>query len=149
MMGGTHLAIAVILLFVLSEFTGLLGESKVLAAVLLLIAAILPDIDNSKSVIGRKTKIFAWLFKHRGVFHSIFAMIFFTVIIQVIFNQQNLIIVFLIGYASHLLADAMTKEGVTLFYPRKYRMHGPLKVGSWLETLIFLVLIVLVIWFIV
>jgi len=146
MLGKTHLAIGILLLFLLDRFTTLVGTNKWLAAVLILIASLLPDIDNSRSILGRKLKLIAWFFKHRGFFHSIFAMIFFTVIVQILFINSDLSILFMIGYASHLVTDSITVEGIQPFYPKKKKIKGPLKVGSFLETIIYLLLVVLVIY---
>lgn len=148
-MGKTHLAIGILLLFVFSRFTELLSTNKILGASLLLFASLLPDIDNSRSIVGRKFKSVNWMFKHRSFFHSIFAMILFTVLIQVIFNKQNLSLLFMFGYLSHLVADSLTIEGTKPFYPKKKVIKGKLRVGSFLETVIFLILAGLAIYLIV
>ena len=147
MMGKTHLAISVLILYVLSEFTSLL-QPKVLAAVLLFVGTLMPDIDDSKSTLGRKFKPIGWIFKHRGFFHSIFAMVFFTILVHVALDNTNLSLVFMIGYASHLLGDGMTKAGVPLFFPKKNKISGPFVVGGVFEALIYWCLILLAIYLI-
>lgn len=149
MMGRTHLSIGVLLLFALDRYTEFVGGNELLASILILVAAILPDIDHSSSIVGRKFRFVSWAFRHRGFFHSLFAMVFFTVLIQLLFFERSMSIVFMLGYASHLFADSITKEGTTLFYPRKMKIKGPLVVGSFAETLFFLGLVVLSVYLII
>ncbi len=142
-MGRTHLALGALILFLLAKFTNWIAGYEITAAVLILLASILPDIDSSTSFLGRKFKLLKNLLKHRGFFHSIFAMTTFTIIVYAIFQEKILSWIFLIGYASHLLADSVTKEGTKLFYPRDLKVKGPLRVGSFAETVIIFILVVL------
>ncbi|PJC45472.1 hypothetical protein CO037_01280, partial [Candidatus Pacearchaeota archaeon CG_4_9_14_0_2_um_filter_30_8] len=45
---------------------------------------------------------------------------------------------FLVGYGTHLLGDLVTKQGLRLFYPFKFRIHGFLKTGGKIESFLFL-----------
>jgi len=148
MMGRTHLAIGVLLLFFLSRYTSWVGN-ELYAAVVILVASVLPDIDHAQSLLGRKVKIVSWIFRHRGFFHSIFAMVAFTVVVQLLFLGRGLSLVFMTGYAGHLFADSVTREGTRLFYPRKLVTRGPLRVGSFAETMIIFLLVVLTVYLIV
>ena len=102
-------------------------------------AALLPDLDHSSSVLGRRFKLFTFL-KHRGLTHSLLgiALLYFilngiqTYVYQPIEPYINYI---LLGCISHVLLDMLTPSGVSLFYPFKKRIKIPLiKTGSWLET---------------
>ena len=43
----------------------------------------------------------------------------------------------MIGYASHLASDALTKQGIELFHPiRLIRIHGNIQTGSHAETIV-------------
>ncbi len=58
---------------------------------------------------------------HRnGLSHSIFGMLLYSLIVGYVslnYKIERLVDFFMIGYASHLLLDSMTKMGIPLFYP--------------------------------
>lgn len=109
-----------------------------------LLGAIFPDIDEPNSYIGRRTyiisKLFKFVFGHRGFTHSLAGMIFFTVILGVItsvyFNLPYSVPLFFgLGYLSHLLGDLLTSHGIPLFSPfmsRRYSLSF-FSTGSGLE----------------
>lgn len=88
------------------------------------LGALLPDIDTGSSTISR----FLWLprlllsplfalIPHRGPTHSLLML----VPLSVIFALHPLYgPVFVAGYASHIMADMLTKSGVKLLYPLPY-----------------------------
>lgn len=110
------------------------------------IGSLMPDIDICESWIGRRLGIISkpasWIFGHRGFFHSVWAGGILSLIFGLFFHSFWL--GFLIGYLSHMLIDGLTKEGVALFYPSKFRIKGFVKTGGVLEWLLFLVLVGLV-----
>jgi inner membrane protein len=87
--------------------------------------SILPDIDHTKSPIG---KLFYPLsryldrnFGHRTITHSLLCFTILLICISVIektyTHNSNYSLIFAFSYASHLIFDMMTKEGVPLLYP--------------------------------
>ncbi|MBR9676968.1 metal-dependent hydrolase [Candidatus Woesearchaeota archaeon] len=79
------------------------------------LAALMPDIDNSKSTVGNKIKIIGWLFKHRGFFHTLWAALMFSVLAYAF--SKEIAIAVLVGYTSHLLSDSLTPMGVRPLWP--------------------------------
>ena len=82
------------------------------------IGAILPDIDEPNSYIGRKLIFISEPLKmlglkHRTITHSIFFAIFFA-----LFGYFNIIFYFIAyGIFMHLIEDAITNTGIPFFYP--------------------------------
>jgi inner membrane protein len=122
-------------------------ENKLLFFSLLIILSLLPDIDKSDSKIGRKlwpfSKIINFLFGHRNFFHSFL----FIIPAYIIFSLFSGIIAisFLIAASSHLVLDAFTIEGISPFYPLKYRIKGMIKTGKITEKILFLIIIAIII----
>ena len=58
---------------------------------------------------------------HRSFTHSIVGCIVFSGILAYGF-KGNVVIPFIISYASHIFLDLFNKKGVALFYPSKYRI---------------------------
>ncbi|MDY6011954.1 metal-dependent hydrolase [Clostridium sp.] len=94
------------------------------------IGSLFPDIDMKNSFISKSHplihKIFGKRFRHRGFTHSLLAMIILYIFIEkfIQISNDDIIIVsmcygFFIGYASHLILDLITKEGIELLYPFK------------------------------
>ena len=109
----------------------------------LLVAAVLPDIDQTGSMINKAftfTAIIPWFFKHRGFFHSIWPLLIGS--IGLYFVHPLVSTAFFIGYGSHLVSDSFTKAGVNWLYPCKFKIQGPLKTGSIGEGIIFFACIV-------
>jgi len=139
MMYYTHLALG--LLASLLTFNFLNIENKILFVAIALFFSLFPDIDESRSKIGRKNKLISkiinFFFGHRGFIHTIYV----PLIIFVLFNLINVEFAYatLIGYFSHLFGDALTKAGIRPLYPLlNIRINGFLKTGSFSEKLIFL-----------
>jgi len=91
------------------------------------VACLLPDIDHTKSIIG---KVFLPISKplnrrygHRTITHSLVAVLTLTGILSVIqnaiFPSIKVYQVFALAYSSHLLLDMITVQGIPLFYPFK------------------------------
>lgn len=91
--------------------------------------------------------IFPWL-KHRGLSHSILAIIIIYILlrqIELITNIYNLSFWGTVGYASHIfLGDIFTRQGVPLFYPlvKKNFSLGNLKVGGYFSNIIEIIFII-------
>jgi inner membrane protein len=117
-------------------------ENKIFFLGIALIASIIPDIDSKFSKIGKKKilRIFQFFVKHRGVVHS---LIFLLIIILVLLYFWPIAILpFAIGFGSHLLMDGLTRQGVRIFYPLKFKVRGFVKTGKRFETLIFVLLLI-------
>jgi len=115
-------------------------ENQILFMILVLFGSMLPDIDSLNSKISNKIpilpKILSLFVKHRGIFHSIFMALAISYIIYLFTGYFS---GFLIGYLSHLVADAMTKSGIAFLYPfSKKRVKGFIKTGFISENLMFL-----------
>ena len=95
--------------------------------VITVIGALLPDIDHTKSLLGRAFYPISYTlqrnFGHRTVTHSILALVSMSLIVALIetvyFPAIPLQKVFTIAYASHLVLDMLTVQGVPLLYPFK------------------------------
>lgn len=140
MMRNTHVAVGILLLFAVDRFTPWLAGQEITGAALLLLGAVLPDIDSSTSRLGKRFSLLTAFLKHRGFFHSIFAMTALTILVYIVSADHYFAYVFLVGYFSHLVADSVSKEGTRLFYPSDLKISGPLRVGGWVESVIFLLL---------
>ena len=115
-------------------------------------AALLPDVDHSSSVLGKRTKIFSFL-KHRGLTHSIPGVLILYYALEFFAKSYYLPLLLFVPYivlgcASHIILDMLTPSGVALLYPLKKRFKIPLiKTGSKLETIFMFSLIVLIAYF--
>lgn len=121
-----------------------------------LIGGLAPDIDQPTASLWRKLpagtvfgKLFAPLLGgHRFISHSIFGLLLFGVGFKylLILSSHTLIVnesivwwAFMIGFASHLVMDTITREGVPWFFPIPIRFgippfrHLRMKTGGLLE----------------
>jgi len=108
-------------------------------------ASMIPDIDNPSSKLGKNIKIFGYVFKHRGFFHSLPALVIFTFLVSK-FTTISYTFAFFLGYLSHLLLDNLTYQGIYWFYPLKYRIKGFTKSKSLFEKILFYCCILIVLW---
>ncbi len=105
----------------------------------LVIGSLTPDIDSSKSLLGRFLKPASLLMKHRGFLHSLTGMTLLTVLLKTILGSYAAL-PFLSGYASHLFLDSLTREGLRPFYPSKSWLKGPFKTGGLSEKVFLAIL---------
>lgn len=94
-------------------------------------SSLLPDIDHTKSMIGKLfypvAKYLDIKFGHRTITHSLTALIplfLFLLFIELniinpIYNLKgyNYSLIFIFSYLSHLILDMLTVAGIPLFYP--------------------------------
>jgi inner membrane protein len=127
---------------------------------LTIFASLLPDIDHSKSIIGKAFfPIAKWLDKrygHRTITHSLAFFIVTSIIVYLIeFHTpaEHIYMIFSFALLSHLLFDMMTIQGIPLFYPFKRNPcvipadpNIRLKGGSAQETAVF-GFFILIMWF--
>ncbi len=124
----THMIFSSFIFFIYFLFIGKNFDFSFIQISYLLITvffSLLSDIDSSKSKFGRKF-IFSFLFKHRGILHSIYPLIFLYLINIYAF----------LGYSSHLILDSLTKKGIKPFNT-KFKIKGFIKTGSIFEKATF------------
>lgn len=131
----------------------------VAAAVALLIVALgslLPDIDHARSTLARERIVgvpilrpVSWgigaVFGHRGPTHSLLAFVALLLLGQwpsFPWAYVNLGWLLGWGYVWHLVADALTKSGIPLFWPLPVRFGLPpvrrlrFTTGTWPEAVV-------------
>jgi inner membrane protein len=99
-------------------FVGILAASVV--------GALLPDIDHVNSRISRRVPILAWPFwglRHRGLTHSILACLGLMLLLAWLRLPVWGAAAMMLGYGSHLFADMLTKSGVQLLWPIRWRVQ--------------------------
>jgi membrane-bound metal-dependent hydrolase YbcI (DUF457 family) len=118
-----------------------LGEAPRPADVLMAgFAALWPDIDHRKSMVGRWVPILPRLLKHRGITHSAVGLAAVSGALWVAFihlpQWQAMWMAAFVGYASGIAGDVMTQNGVQLFWPLKPHIRFPLlgNSGGWQES---------------
>ena len=135
----THLAVALLIALILLFF-----NVNIMFVVIFVIASLLADIDSPFSKIGKKVKILNYMFAHRGFFHSLFALLIFSILLS--FIDYLLALAFFLGYFLHLLLDSFTRQGIFLFFPfSTKRSKGKVKVGTLLENILFFVVLFVII----
>lgn len=94
------------------------------------VGSVAPDIDHPHSWIGRRllpiSVPVSAIFGHRGITHSLLAVIGFAFVIAMYSNLAGgLIFAFSVGYLSHLLGDLISNSGIPAFWPikRKISFH--------------------------
>ncbi len=146
-----------------------LNPQTVIAAVLLIsLGSLTPDLDSQENKIYQIVPIGQRLFaevgerafgRHRSISHSILGVailwylshwLIFMIPEANGFNLQALWLAYVISLISHLFADAITKDGIPLLWPIKFRFGIPplkfmrMKTGGWTE--VFIVRSLLVVW---
>ncbi|MED1204563.1 metal-dependent hydrolase [Heyndrickxia acidicola] len=111
------------------------------------VGALIPDIDHTGSTLGRKIplldNVISGLFGHRTFTHSL--LFLFLAFLLFKFTHWNIDFEFgiLIGMFSHMVLDALTKEGIQFLWPLKIRIRIPLgiRTGGPLEKVFMLALV--------
>lgn len=132
----THLAFS---FFILVLFWPLLpvDEAKAAFAIIWVLASLIPDIDSTKSILGRFFKPVGWVLRHRFWLHSVFSAVILSVLIA--FIDVRMAYAVFLGYVSHLFLDMFNHQGIAIFYPfSKFRIRGPLKTGKTGERVVFI-----------
>ena len=139
MMAGSHIAVGAALWAVTARAAGLeVAEPQALGAAAL--GSLLPDIDHPQSWAGRKMRVvsipLSLLIGHRGLTHSALAIIGGLILLAAM-GVGGLAAPVVVGYLSHLLADALTPSGVPLLWPNQRRFSLNLcRTGSAMEIAI-------------
>ncbi|CAM2772152.1 metal-dependent hydrolase [Helicobacter burdigaliensis] len=83
--------------------------------------AILPDIDEPNSLLGKKTLFISHIIKaitgHRGLTHSLFFIVCIFLLAFLFSNFSLLIFGIALGVFLHILGDMMTFSGVPILLP--------------------------------
>lgn len=135
----THFSAGIFVALVLFSFV----HNPFVFGLILVFSSLLPDIDSPTSKIGRNgfSKTLTAFFKHRGVIHSVFFMLFVYFFLRMFWSFAAL--PFLIGYSVHLFLDLFTPRGVRLFWPFKFRIKGFVRSGGILEVFLFIAFLIL------
>ena len=139
MMYKTHLALTVLITIIALQF---LDYEPILFLLVALFATLVPDVDHSNSKLGRKVPFIGMIFTHRGLWHSVFPLFGFPYLISL--YSVPMAVAFFLGYASHLLGDAVTEHGIFPFYPLKFRINGFLRTNTVGETMVYFLIIFLI-----
>jgi len=137
MLTRTHLAISIFFILLFFPFF----ENKFVFCGVMFVSTLLPDIDSSRSKLGKNFLLrpLQFFFGHRGILHSFtFALM---VSMLIFFFSQEASIAFFFGYGLHLLVDSLTVRGITPLYPISKKWKGVIKTGGWSEVIIFVILI--------
>ena len=125
----THLLTSLVVALPVMAATDTLAVGNIAA---LSLGAILPDIDEPGSWIGRRTRgisdLMKRIFGHRGLTHSLIAVGVVTLLMLslTVFLSLPLavVIAFVTGYFLHIFEDSFSKSGVAWllpFKPRKFQ----------------------------
>jgi inner membrane protein len=123
----THISFSLFTLAFASIGQGMEFNSE--NAIICALGSLSPDIDNSKSWLGRLfpfiSKPIENKFSHRTLTHSLLAIVFvflIAVIVKILFDTGNFKpLAFAIGYTSHILIDCASVQGVKILYPFSMR----------------------------
>jgi len=107
------------------------------------VSALLPDLDDPHSKMGRLVPIVSWAVKkvvgHRGPLHSLVGVGVAYVIASIFLqfgHNQYLIPMIIVGYLSHLIVDSLNPQGCPWLWPLDVHFKIPLvSTGSILEKL--------------
>lgn len=138
----SHLIFGLLIGLIWISFFGV--SNKYMFIGFVLFASLLPDIDHPQSKLGRKVKPISWLvnkvFGHRGVLHSIFPAIILYFVFVYAIGWKTVGMGLSVGFVSHLMSDALTKEGINFTHPvAQTRISGFIKTGGAMEWVFFLV----------
>lgn len=150
MMGITHTVLSVTVTSIA------LGTADPLALGVAAIACQLPDVDTSKSVVGRLlfpiSHFLEKRYPHRSITHSFLATSAIALLaIPMAFWEQKYWYALVLGYFCGWFGDVFTKSGVTAFYPSSARLVIPgnprlrLSTGSGVEYFILMLLVAIAI----
>lgn len=143
MRGYTHLAFAL----AAASSIQVLTHKDVLSLPVMVagISALLPDIDHTDSLLGRKIKPISWLinklFGHRTITHSLDFAIGLCIVVLLSSSFGYWAWMFVLGYMTHLLLDSLTKTGIKLSMFRHDSTIGfrVVKTGGIVDTAVFIV----------
>ena len=133
----THLVFAIFMILIFFNYV----SNKWVFVVMVLLATIIPDLDNPNSKYGKEA-VFTPLqtfTNHRGFIHSFTIAAILSGIIAIYWPVASF--GFFIGYSVHLIMDSFTKHGIQPFWPFKWESKGPIESGGNIENILFLCII--------
>ena len=135
----THIAFGVLLFLITDYYLSL--DNKVVYLGLFVLLSLLPDIDKHTSFLGKKMKIISFIFekmfKHRGIFHSLWvSIVLYIVLARFGYGLAA------IGYLGHVVLDMLNKKGVRLLWPF-IRVKGLFLYGKIGDTVLFYLFVML------
>ena len=136
----THVLFGVLVWFILDRFVEMPGF--VLGFVLL--GSVFVDVDSLKSKVGKRLWFVAWFLRHRGFLHSLVGCLVLSSVVG-LFNLWAGF-GFFIGYVSHLVLECFTCMGLKVFWPFGFRVRGFIRSGSWVEDVLFVLVLLLDVW---
>lgn len=97
-----------------------------------MLGAMLPDIDHPDSTVGKRVKWLSYpirvVFGHRGITHSLFAV---AVMLWFSYAANSIWLSWLaLGYLLHLVGDYLTDSGIPLLYPLSRKRYRFLITGT-------------------
>ncbi len=133
----THLVITIFFIILIFPYI----HSPIIFVPVALFATLLPDVDSPYSKLGHHKifRPFNFFTKHRGITHSLIFLVVISFFISIF--SKEILFAFVLGYASHIFSDCLTKEGVPLFYPSEKRIKGLIKTGGITEVFISIIFI--------
>jgi inner membrane protein len=112
--------------------------------IFILFGALIPDIDATKSFLGKRlyplSLFLKIIFSHRGFFHS-FTFVILLVLVSFLVLPEPILFGLFIGIQSHIILDSFTPKGIPPFWPFQMRINGNIKTGSIKEFLLLTILI--------
>ena len=144
MMYYTHLAFGLLSGLIFRQIVG--GGNKYIFLGLVLVGALIPDLDHPDSKIGKKlgivSKIIEKAFGHRGLMHTFYFAVILPGIIYYAAGASYGIAVF-VGYMSHLFIDGFTKQGINFLHPvTRLHLGGFVETGGIMEKVVFGLIVV-------
>lgn len=134
---------------VLATYAGMEPTQVLFLGGISALSALLPDIDHPAGKLRRQLGAsghiaFFWM-KHRGISHTLIALAMVSAV-TLYFLPIKVAFAFIVGYASHLLADMLTHSGVPLLSPlldHRYSV-GVMKTGGIFESVIRMICILVI-----
>ncbi|MBU4642997.1 metal-dependent hydrolase, partial [Bacillus toyonensis] len=118
----THLTTSMVIALPILAFTDTLTVTNIAAVGL---GALLPDIDEPNSFIGRRTRgvsdLIHAVFDHRGMTHSLVGIAFTSILMLLLANLTPLSFItalcVVFGYCLHIIEDSFSVSGVKWLLP--------------------------------
>lgn len=118
----THILFTLALFLALREYIDL-HEPFFITLPLLALGSLLPDIDHSRSKIGRLVPPLSHLMKHRAWYTHSLAGAFLLPLPFLFFGKAYYLII-AIGCLGHVIADTLTTMGTRFIYPLSKRFYS-------------------------
>lgn len=139
MMGKTHLMIGIASGLGASVLLHYGIEQAALITVASAMGSLLPDIDHPRGMIRQRLGLLGYplnILPHRGPTHTLLAVVLVSLLY--LYFHHIAALGLLVGYASHLVADMITVEGIPLLFPlsRGYISVLPIRTGGLVERVL-------------